>query len=293
MPGGGGSLLLPPRNQSDYSGMGVAWKTSSSEVMVKAVVSLWKRCTQPGGWIQVSNSEVWVLGFQGGKVFVIALSKLRTAVTSATNITRLNSSIYWAHLFRFSKGPPPYGMFQCQRRLAGITALSSSLPVPACHVLLVRRRSLRSGPTWLTLWPTSPNICHRQRTIQKICFTFHNALLQILQVSVIPNILSRRVCVTIDGVWIDEWIYWPLAQTTRNYRQLNATANLHNWYDMDCIEKTRFQQIFFAAGTCLPSRCLTMKGEIYKDGWDMQPQTGERDLWSAPWDQLSQYTYQV
>jgi hypothetical protein len=27
-------------------------------------------------------------------------------------------------------------------------------------------------------------------------------------------------CVTIDGVWIGEWIYWPLIYTTRNYKQL-------------------------------------------------------------------------
>jgi hypothetical protein len=26
--------------------------------------------------------------------------------------------------------------------------------------------------------------------------------------------------VTIDGVWIGEWIYWPLIHTTRNYKHL-------------------------------------------------------------------------
>jgi hypothetical protein len=34
------------------------------------------------------------------------------------------------------------------------------------------------------------------------------------------------VCVTIDGVCIGEWIYWPLIHSTRNYKQ--STANLRN-----------------------------------------------------------------
>jgi hypothetical protein len=28
------------------------------------------------------------------------------------------------------------------------------------------------------------------------------------------------MCVTIDGVWIGDWIYWPLTHTTQNYKQL-------------------------------------------------------------------------
>jgi hypothetical protein len=28
--------------------------------------------------------------------------------------------------------------------------------------------------------------------------------------------------VTIDEVWIGEWIYWPLMHTTRNYKQLQC-----------------------------------------------------------------------
>jgi hypothetical protein len=41
-------------------------------------------------------------------------------------------------------------------------------------------------------------------------------------------ILSRSMCVSIDGVWIGKWIYWHLytwLETTSNY---SATANLHN-----------------------------------------------------------------
>jgi hypothetical protein len=41
--------------------------------------------------------------------------------------------------------------------------------------------------------------------------------------------LSRSMCVTIDGVWIGEWIYWLLIPrrfgTTSNY---STAANLHN-----------------------------------------------------------------
>jgi hypothetical protein len=33
-------------------------------------------------------------------------------------------------------------------------------------------------------------------------------------------IASCVVCVTIDGVWIGERIYWPLIHTTRNYKRL-------------------------------------------------------------------------
>jgi hypothetical protein len=47
MPGAGVSLMLPPDNLSVYSRVGVAWKKASSEVTVKVVVSLYKRCTQP------------------------------------------------------------------------------------------------------------------------------------------------------------------------------------------------------------------------------------------------------
>jgi hypothetical protein len=28
------------------------------------------------------------------------------------------------------------------------------------------------------------------------------------------------MCVTIDRVWIGEWIYWPLIHTTRNYKHI-------------------------------------------------------------------------
>jgi hypothetical protein len=42
------------------------------------------------------------------------------------------------------------------------------------------------------------------------------------------RITLSRVCVTIDGVWIGEWIYWPLIHTTRNYKQLQHRRYLHN-----------------------------------------------------------------
>jgi hypothetical protein len=43
------------------------------------------------------------------------------------------------------------------------------------------------------------------------------------------NILPRFMCLTIDGVWIGEWIYWPLIHSPlRNTSNYIATANLHN-----------------------------------------------------------------
>jgi hypothetical protein len=36
------------------------------------------------------------------------------------------------------------------------------------------------------------------------------------------------VCVAIDGVWIGEWISWPLIHTLGTTSNYSATANLHN-----------------------------------------------------------------
>jgi hypothetical protein len=38
------------------------------------------------------------------------------------------------------------------------------------------------------------------------------------------TILSRNLCVTIDGVWIGEWNYWPLVLSTSEY---SAIVNLY------------------------------------------------------------------
>jgi hypothetical protein len=40
--------------------------------------------------------------------------------------------------------------------------------------------------------------------------------------------LSHIWCVTVDGVWIGYWIWCPRIHTTRNYKQLQRIANLHN-----------------------------------------------------------------
>jgi hypothetical protein len=36
------------------------------------------------------------------------------------------------------------------------------------------------------------------------------------------------VLVTIDGVRISNWIYWPLIQSARTYKEYSAIADLHN-----------------------------------------------------------------
>jgi hypothetical protein len=40
------------------------------------------------------------------------------------------------------------------------------------------------------------------------------------------SILSR-IGVTVDGVWIGEWIYWPLIHTTRNYKHYKLIYTLY------------------------------------------------------------------
>jgi hypothetical protein len=45
-------------------------------------------------------------------------------------------------------------------------------------------------------------------------------------------ILSRCMCVTIDGVWISEWIYWPLIRTyihihLYKYKYVNFSWGFH------------------------------------------------------------------
>jgi hypothetical protein len=38
--------------------------------------------------------------------------------------------------------------------------------------------------------------------------------------------MLSRICVTIEGVWINEWIYWPLIHTTLNYVQAITALSL-------------------------------------------------------------------
>jgi hypothetical protein len=52
---------------------------------------------------------------------------------------------------------------------------------------------------------------------QKVHYQVHKNLPQVIFLRFIL-ILSRFMCVTIDGVWIGEWIYLPLIHTTRNYK---------------------------------------------------------------------------
>jgi hypothetical protein len=61
------------------------------------------------------------LEFQGGKDFIMALSELRTVVTSATNPTTPTCRFTW-FTNMFQQRDPPYGMFQCQCQVAGVTA---------------------------------------------------------------------------------------------------------------------------------------------------------------------------
>jgi hypothetical protein len=63
-------------------------------------------------------------------------------------------------------------------------------------------------------------------------------------------ILSCSMCVTIDGVWIGEWIYWPLIHTTQNYTQLQR----HHWSPQITIPLARP----FPACCVLSSHSLAM-----------------------------------
>jgi hypothetical protein len=53
----------------------------------------------------------------------------------------------------------------------------------------------------------------------------------------IKILLSRSMgCVTIDGVWICERIYWPLIHTTQNYNY-SAVADLHTLHITTALAK--------------------------------------------------------
>jgi hypothetical protein len=83
--------------------------------------------------------------------------------------------------------------------------------------------SLIGGGTFLclhlqgsTLW----NFIHLQKYI------LNNAMKT--SMSNAANYYCDNIGMTTDGVWIGEWIYWPLIHTTQNYKHYSAVANLHN-----------------------------------------------------------------
>jgi hypothetical protein len=147
-----------------------------SEVTMKVVVSPYKRYTEPGCLLKIwmnTTVKFWSLGtlVPGREGFCNCPLQAPDSVTSATNSIGLTRRFTgFSNLFQ--QRDPPYGMSQCQHRVArtGITAFRTSLPAPVCYVRLVRHRGLSSEFSWLTSWPTSPNICHKQ-TIQ-ICVLF-------------------------------------------------------------------------------------------------------------------------
>jgi hypothetical protein len=47
-----------------------------------------------------------------------------------------------------------------------------------------------------------------------------NKSLSFANMNVFLLLILSRVGVTIDGVWVGEWIYWPLTHTPRHYKQL-------------------------------------------------------------------------
>jgi hypothetical protein len=71
-------------------------------------------------------------------------------------------------------------------------------------VLICLSRLLRVSLIWLTSLFSDHAIAVLIQCVELVA-----------DVGVFPSIL-QRVLVTIDGVWIDEYIYWPL--TGRNYK---------------------------------------------------------------------------
>jgi hypothetical protein len=115
--------------------------------------------------------------------------------------------------------------------------------------------------------------------------------------------------------WKELIAYFPLTghgpHRKRRLQQLFAAAGpyLPSYYLATTGEytNTRVQQffllcVFVAVRTCLPSRCLAMKGGIHfaeplssNDRRDTHTQTDGRDLGSRPmrWAQVPWYTYQI
>jgi hypothetical protein len=59
-------------------------------------------------------------------------------------------------------------------------------------------------------------------------FPIHHSLI----ILPLDFILSRFMCVTIDGVWIIECIYWPLLHKTRKYKHLQRFTNHHSTFSL-------------------------------------------------------------
>jgi hypothetical protein len=64
------------------------------------------------------------------------------------------------------------------------------------------------------------------------------------------------MCVTIDGVWICEWIYWPLTHTTRNCKNLTALSLIFTLYK---LLHAKFSQIIVPSLVAARQRILTLE----------------------------------
>jgi hypothetical protein len=68
-----------------------------------------------------------------------------------------------------------------------------------------------------------PNVCKKiQESVMSVASYNWSAKYLLLwsYTKIFPH-----VWVTTDGVWIGEWIYWPLTQTTQNYKQLRGSVD--------------------------------------------------------------------
>jgi hypothetical protein len=80
--------------------------------------------------------------------------------------------------------------------------------------------------------------------------------------------------VSIDGVWIGVWIYWPLVHVTRNYKQLQRygwSPHFKNHYMLSlfsaCLSNSRYLEAASKSGDSSASRAQVVNVRRISRNW--------------------------
>jgi hypothetical protein len=110
----------------------------------------------------------------------------------------------------------------------GIVPWSILEPIPSTFSIhtLQNLTSVPHNPcSWIIVKRTKLSFVNLRETFRRpwgccnVCREIRNAVCN-LEVSLFRYKWVQVTCLTIDEVWIGEWIYWSVIHTTRNYKQL-------------------------------------------------------------------------